>query len=142
MTTEDDDELKEFGLDGAERVAPTPGFVTGFSLMSAQEKGVFTHEEIAKFNNLRSIDSIDLSPDSVAKLGEVRAIDPDFGPRTETARQMSKIINFGIAAGLSNEAIRQTGEFLTTEEIEEFAHSLRRPANATWSVSVKSKTVL
>jgi len=104
MANDEDDELKEFGLDGAGRV-------------DAADSGI-------KIDGQR-IGTVDLSPDAL--------------------RQMSKIVNFGIAAGLSDEKILQTEharEFLTTEEIEEFAHSLRRPANATWSVSVKSKTVL
>jgi hypothetical protein len=143
VTTEDDDELKQFGLDGAERVerpvdgAPTPGFVTGFSLMSAQEKGVLTHEEIAKFDSLRaidSIDSIDLSPDSIAKLGDTYNSDLDLGrtPRTETARQMAKCMHFGLAAGMS---AKKASEFLTAEEYERLlVHSpVKNALTATWS---------
>ena len=102
MTTEDDDGLKAFGLDGAERrevAAPT----------------------------IPVADALN------------RDIDPDFGPRTETARQMAKRMHFGLAAGMG---VTKASEFLTAEEIEEFAHSLRRPANATWSFTVGPKKVL
>jgi hypothetical protein len=112
MANDEDDELKEFGLDGAERVE---GKVDAPFL--AADRGI-------KIDGQR-IGTVDLSPDAL--------------------RQMSKIVNFGIAAGLSDEKILQpehAREFLTAEEIEEHARRPPRPANATWSVSVKSKTVL
>jgi hypothetical protein len=140
MANDEDDELKEFGLDGAGRVDGYRAKGVDIPPSAFINDGVMTASDKARLDALpTAIDATDRG----IKIDGQRIGTVDLS--SAALRQMSKIVNFGLAAGLSSEKILQTEharEFLTVEEIEEFARRPPRPANATWSFRVGPNKVL